>query len=100
MMLQPCNTNEGRKTMFPHPTPNEGPKQTFLHVCTSEGPQAAHAAELVARTGVPPYLRRTAVNAMRKQHLCSMGPNLSFKRCTRGVREKLSYLHIPKTKIM
>ena len=82
---QPCNTNEGQKAMFSHPTTNEGPKQTFSYVCTSEGPQASHAAEPIARTVVPPYQRRTAVSTLSKQHFCKTGPHSSFKRRTRGV---------------
>ena len=85
MMQQPCNTDEGQKTMFSHPATNEVQKKTFSDVCKSEGTQAAHAATPVPRTGYPPYQRRTTVSAILKQHLGLMGPHSSFKKCTRGV---------------
>ena len=85
LMQQRCNTNAGLKAMFSHRTAYEGPKQTFSDICTSERPKAAHAAEPVKRTGIPPYLRRTVVSPMRQQHLCPMGPHFSFKRNPRGV---------------
>ena len=71
--------------MFPRPTTNEETKQIFSDVCTSEGPKTTHAAKPVARTEMPPYERRTAVSVMRKQHLCTMGLQCSFKKSTRGV---------------
>ena len=80
-----CNTNEEQKAMFSHPATDEGPKQTFVDDCTSERPQAAHSAELGARTELRLQQRRTAVSVMRKQHLYTMGSHSGFKRNTRGV---------------
>ena len=62
------------------------PKNRNRHFPMSkQGPKSAHASEPVAKIEIPPYWGRTAVNSMRKQNLCTMGPHSMFKGSTRRV---------------